>query len=210
MISPGNYNLSTNFEELKKIVYRDKHDSSLKSKIRGSGIFIRPSKELLEICNNIVKNFDTTLEWSFEIFYSTSPVKLHNDANCDLDLKRCHRVMIIPIDYSMPIKPSTIVFDKLCETKIVAGSIPGTYVDVLTNKIVDINIEDTNFIDPEYFKLKLKHMPMDFYKGLKVLKDQTWHMGDFFIIDSKYLHVSGFFKDTDWKLSINGLGFKYG
>jgi hypothetical protein len=208
MISPGNYKLPTNFEELKKIVYRDKHDPSLKSKKRESGIFIQPSKELLEICNNIVKNFDTTLKWSFEIFYSTSPVKLHNDANCNRDLKRCHRVMIIPIDYSMPIKPSTIVFDKLCETKILAGSRTGTYVD-LTNKIVDINIEDTNFIDPEYYKLKLKHMPVDFYKGLKVLKDQTWNMGDFYIIDSRYLHASGFFKDTDWKLSINGLGFKY-
>ena len=206
MIAPGKYSLPFNLENLREIVYRDLSNSDLQEKIRPSGIFKKPSKELKDICKKIILNYDDELEYVFEIFRSTSPVKLHNDANYADDVGQCKRIVIIPIDYSPSFIPSTIVFDKSYHEKIVAGKEIGSFVNLSDEKI-NLDIENKMFINDDYYQEKLCQMNKNYYTGLKIKEEHAWSLNSFFAIDSSYLHTASYFDKTKWKLSLNGLGF---
>lgn len=207
MITPGSYKLNFDFQHLKNLVYRDKEDSKSVKKIRKSGTFIKPSKELKLICENIISSVDDSLEWYFEIFFSTSPVKLHNDFNLN-NRSLCRRVAIIPIDYNGNNIPSTIVFDKQYSEKIVAGHNPGEFIN-LDKQNIDLNIDkNISYIDDLYYEKKLCHMQKPAYNGLKIIEEYDWILKEFFVIDSSNLHASSFFDQSEWKISINGLGFE--
>ena len=200
----------SNTSILTDIAYRDLHAINAKSKLRNTGTFTKPSTELDILCQAIAKDLDNSdLNWYFEIFYSTRPTGIHNDANISTIMNsKCMKVLLIPLDWSTNTSPATIIFNESYHTKVFEGKQPNTLILADTLESILSPFGKDMIIDDVFYQERLSHSPRYALNGLSIKEELVWEYEKPVIFDSHLIHTAAKFNPGEWKFSLNGLGYK--
>ncbi len=162
-----------------------KDDITYPRKVRANNFYKRTSPYIKSVVDTVIAQCLPTKRytWYYEIFYSKEPTGLHNDRNVFIQQnERCDLGLIIPIHWTNK-TPETLFYDIFIEEKV---NWNGKNFVTLDKKVVDSNLE-------------LLENP----QGL------VWQKKNALFFDSRQIHQAAPFTSSlsDYKLSINGLGY---
>lgn len=200
MINPGEYKVDINIVNQihQYAIDINNDDKNYKPKIRNGNTFKKVSKELKLLAEQVIYSLPDAdkLDWHFEIFCSRNPVSKHNDRNYYEETNlQCQRGFILPLEWKGK-EPSTIIFDKWYNDKIVTVFENNKLIfkklvgrETIIDTGIDFTPDDCNIID-----------------------NFIWKKGKCLIFDSSQVHSSSNFiiNESSYKLSLNALGYTVG
>jgi len=162
-------------------------DVAYPRKVRAQNFYKKLSKELKKEVDAILARHQefSGLTWHYEVFWSQSPVGMHNDRNFFADRKElCENGFIIPIEWSGK-TPETRFYDLFIDTKV-------------------------NWDGAGFSTLSKEKVPYEESK-LNEFSTLPWEKNSIIFFDSCQIHDASDFRNNteDYKLSINGLGYSY-